>query len=139
MQAREPALPFLPFQLCQRSDMRVRNAGVVDQAVEPPETFERGGDQARGMWFARSVGTHEGAAARQCPVLQAGLARIGIQIANHHAAAGTEHSLRNAAANPLRTTGDDHHAVLQRCGIPVGNSGNQSHGVRLRQRTGIPL
>lgn len=113
VQAGKAAVPLIPVQLRQCCAMRIRHAGIVDQAVDASETLESRGDQARGLRFARSIATHESAMTWQRPFLQAGPAGVGIQIADHHAAAGAQHRLRNAAADALRATGDHHHAALQ--------------------------
>ncbi|MNV21451.1 hypothetical protein D3C71_1123860 [compost metagenome] len=128
MQAGKAALPLSQRHLRQRRAMGTGDAGIVDQAIHAAKALHRRLHQRLHTALAGHVRALECRALRQRPFGQTGLAGIGIQVGNHHTAAGAEHRLRDAAAHPLRTAGDHHHAIAQRLCRPVENGRGQWHG-----------
>lgn len=88
LQAGEAALPLGQRHLRQGRAMGTGDAGIVDQAIHAPEALQRRLHQCLHAAFAGHVRALERRALRQRPLLQAGLAGIGIQVGDRSARSG---------------------------------------------------
>ncbi|MNS61923.1 hypothetical protein D3C72_949680 [compost metagenome] len=127
MQRRQAALPFFPVHVLQQGAVRPGDTGIVDQAVNAAEALQGHRDEVAHAAFVGDVQPLERGIIAALPFGEAGLARLHIQIADQHAAAGPEHRLGDAAADAIGTAGDQHDPAVQRRNRPGGNRRHCAH------------